>query len=361
MIQASDAARHLSNKQRLYPQLKALADAPPAQLRSCLESLYTSDANWRGSHPLNALQGIEAIATTVWDPLHRALPDMERRDEIFMAGHFEGKDFVGAMGHFCGTFEQPWLGIPASGKSLFLRYGEVHEVENGRIVQSSCLWDVLDVMRQAGFWPVAPSTGLEGRWSGPLSADGVLLRETDPIESARNLAQTLAMHKTLGDHDDSKALNVQALMNMPQREYWHPKMMWYGPSGIGTTRGLRGFVEQHQMPFRVGFPGRKGGNQWDSIPEEKSKQGGGHYVRIGDGPYSLSGGWPSVHAIHSGPNFMGLAATGKAVNMRVMDFYRHDESLIRENWIPLDIIDLLLQMGVNVFERMAPFFDRSAN
>jgi hypothetical protein len=38
--------------------------------------------------------------------------------------------------------------------------------------------------------------------------------------------------------------------------------------------------------------------------------------------------------------------------MRVMDFYYHHEGLIRENWVPIDIIDLLRQMGVDVFARM---------
>ena len=38
--------------------------------------------------------------------------------------------------------------------------------------------------------------------------------------------------------------------------------------------------------------------------------------------------------------------------MRVMDFYLHHEGLIRENWVPLDILDLLQQMGVDVIGRM---------
>ena len=36
----------------------------------------------------------------------------------------------------------------------------------------------------------------------------------------------------------------------------------------------------------------------------------------------------------------------------------HHEGLIRENWIPLDIIHLLKQMDVDVFERLQSFFQR---
>jgi hypothetical protein len=139
---------------------------------------------------------------------------------------------------------------------------------------------------------------------------------------------------------------------MPQKQYWHPKMMWYGPSGIGTTRGLQGFVDYHQLPFRTAFPKRKGGGQWDEIADMKARHGGGHYIRIGEGPYSVTGGWPSVFAMHVGDDFLGVGPTGRPVTMRVMDFYLHHEGLIRENWVPLDILDLLRQMGVNAMARM---------
>jgi predicted ester cyclase len=56
--------------------------------------------------------------------------------------------------------------------------------------------------------------------------------------------------------------------------------------------------------------------------------------------------------MHVGPDFLGLPATGKPVTMRVMDFYLHHEGLIRENWVPLDVLDLLYQMGVDVMGRM---------
>jgi hypothetical protein len=46
-------------------------------------------------------------------------------------GAFEGRDFVATLGHYCGTFAADWLGIPATGRRSFLRYGEVHAVEGG--------------------------------------------------------------------------------------------------------------------------------------------------------------------------------------------------------------------------------------
>ena len=341
----TSAAEHLANKRFVGTALAAVAEAGPTTLERALEAAYHPGAAWRGSHPMNEMTGIAAIAERVWRPLLNSFPDLERRDTILIGGDWNGTDMVCAVGHYCGTFRRDWLTIPATGRPVYLRYGEVHHVENGRIAQSTVLIDVLDVIRQAGFWPLAPSLGTEEMWPGPLTADGVVLSETDPAKSAANLAQTLAMHRSLGDYDDHASRGRAGLLTMRQRDYWHPKMMWYGPCGIGTTRGLQGFVDYHQLPFRIAFPNRRGGN---------------HYVRIGDGAYSATGGWPSVYAIHAGGNFLGTAPSGREVTMRVMDFYLHHEGLIRENWVPIDIIDLLRQMDVDVFARLQSSFRRGA-
>lgn len=329
--------RHRDNKLRLYEGLRRLAERGAGGARAAVSGLYAEDAAWRGAHPLNEMRGVAAIAGDVWEPLLAAMPDLERRDLILVGGGYEDRDYVAAVGHYCGTFAGDWLGIPATGRAVYLRYGEVHRVRDGRIVESTCLWDVLDLVRQAGHWPLAPSLGAEGMWPGPITGDGLRLDAPDPAQSAASLIQTLAMHGALGAFRDHADAAPDALMTMPQRDHWHPRMMWYGPAGIGTARGLAGFVEHHQLPFRQAFPNRVGGQ---------------HYIRIGDGPYSVTGGWPSVTAVHSGGGFLGLGPTGRPVGMRVMDFYLHHEGLIRENWVPLDILHLLKQLDVDVLGRL---------
>ena len=113
------------------------------------------------------------------------------------------------------------------------------------------LIDVLDVIRQAGFWPLAPSLGTETQWPGPITGDGLTFDDSDPAIGAASLAQARAMQETLGRYNDLDGLGRQGLLDMPQKDYWHPKMMWYGPCGIGTTRGLQGFVAEQR---RVGHP-----------------------------------------------------------------------------------------------------------
>jgi SnoaL-like polyketide cyclase len=347
-------ATHLANKRTVLSAMNAIADSTPGALKQNLARIYHPDAHWRGSHPMNEVTGVDAIERTVWGPLIASFPDLERRDTIVMGGRFEERDYVGMVGHLAGSFRRDWNGIPATDQMIYLRYGEFHQMVDSKIVQSTVLVDVLDFIRQAGFWPMAPSLGAEGMWAGPISNDGILLKPQDPDESAASLKLTLAMQASLGAYDDTLKAGREGLLTMPQTQFWHPKMMWYGPSGIGSTRGLEGFVDYHQLPFRIAFPRDPNLPQ----PTGMGKHGGSHYVRIGDGRYSATSGWPSRHMMHQGGGWLGLPTTGRAVSMRVMDFYRADQGLIRENWVPIDIVQVLLQLDVDVLARVRSQFGK---
>jgi predicted ester cyclase len=348
--QAMRAEALASLKRDMWPKLRALAEAEGGTVEAALSALARPDARFRVAHPFNEMSGVAAFLANVWTPLKDALPDMERRDSILVAGDFEGRTYLAAMGHHCGTFERDLIGIPATGAPVQLRYGEVYRIEDGRIVEANLLWDFIDLMRQADCWPLPPPLGVEAMWPAPITGDGIVLAATDPAQSAASIAQTLAMHATLAGHDDRNSLTRDSLLAMPQRDHWHPKMMWHGPAGIGTTRGLAGFVDHHQLPFRIAFQRPQG--SFEEVMAERARHGAGHYVRIGDGPYSVTGGWPSVYAIHGGGGFCGTTPTNRPVFMRVMDFYLHHEGLIRENWVPLDMLHLFQQMGYDVLARM---------
>ncbi len=340
------------DKRNLWSAMNTIAESTPQALASKLAQIYHPDAHWRGSHPWNEIQGVGAIAQQVWEPLLQSFPDLERRDDIVIGGQYEGRNYVGCVGHLAGSFRRDWNGIPATDQVIYLRYGEFHQMEQGRIVQSTVLVDILDFIRQAGFWPIAPSLGQEGQWQGPIDHDGLVFTPQDAVQSAASLKLTLDMQGSLGSYDDTGNAGREGLLNMPQKQFWHPKMMWYGPSGIGTTRSLDGFVDYHQLPFRTTFPNAP------NAPKSaaRAKDGKSHYVRIGDGKYSATGGWPSRHLVHAAGSWLGLPATQRAVTMRVMDFYCADSNLIRENWVPIDIIQVLLQLDVDVLARVRSQF-----
>jgi predicted ester cyclase len=294
-----------------------------------LAGLYHPDIDWHGPHPINSQRGAAAVVSKVWSPLLAACPDLERRDEIVIAGEFkasESKDgvWVAAMGHYCGLFQRDWLGIPATGTTLNIRYGEFSRMLDGRIVECYTILDLLDVMRQAQCWPdLPPSPGVVDRWPGPATRDGVSSVVADAADSDRSLRLVEAMIAGLMRYDQ------KSLDSMQQPLYWTPSFMWYGPAGIGTARGMQNYRDVHQRPFLAAFPDRVGGN---------------HKCRIGDGNYVASTGWPSIRATHRA-NYLGQPATNKPITMRVMDFWRRDADKLAENWVFIDMPDLLRQFG----------------
>lgn len=304
-----------------------------------LAGLYDEHVAWFGPHPINDRAGREAVVSGLWRPLLRAVPDLERQDDILLAGIWKGAPWVGSTGHYVGNFMRDWLGIPATGNVVTIRYGEFVRLEGGVICESYLILDVLDVMRQAGRWPLAPPLGSGDRIPGPITHDGVIVSPQEPVESQASLGLVEAMIAGLMRYDGKR------LDSMSQEQFWDvERMMWYGPAGIGVGRGLRGYQNVHQRPFLTAFPDRVGGD---------------HKCRIGEGYYVGSTGWPSVRATHSGGGFLGLPPTQRRIGMRVMDFWRREGDHLRENWVFIDLLDLLLQMGIDVLGRDASHPGRS--
>jgi predicted ester cyclase len=298
---------------------------------AALEGLYAGDVAWHGPHPIDDCAGREAVLARFWRPLFAAFPDLERREDICIAGSWQGTGWIGATGHYAGTFAADWLGIRATRGYASIRYGEFVRLSGGQVREAYVILDLLDLMRQAGAWPLAPPLGNADRVPGPMTRDGVRSEAGDAAESAKSLALVEAMIAGLMRYDG------RSLDSMEQWLYWHRDFTWYGPAGIGTCRGQADYRRVHQGPFLAAFPDRVGGD---------------HKCRIADGTYVGSTGWPSIRATHLGGGFLGLPPTRRRITMRVMDFWRRDGELLRENWVFIDLLDLLAQMGLDVMARM---------
>ncbi len=333
-----DQAQNIANKLRVIEIMRALSEAPVEDLPEVARDGYDTGAALHVTHPINELDGIEAGLAQLWEPLRQALPDMERRDHFVAGGRYRDADWIACMGHYMGSFERDLLGIPATRGVVCVRYCEGHELREGKIATSYVFIDFLDLLRQAGYVPIAPSLGSEMRWMPPRTLDGVILGPQAEERSKKTIETILKMHAALGYYSGQPPTRA-TLDEMEQEKHWHKDFMWYGPSGIGSTRGLKGFEDYHQIPFLVAFPDRGGSEQ-------------GHFIRIGDGYFAVTGGWGYLRATHTGGELFGLPPTGARLKMRVMDFYRCDDETIVENWVPIDVPHILLQMGVDVFGRM---------
>ncbi|QXT38129.1 ester cyclase [Gymnodinialimonas ceratoperidinii] len=316
----------LQDKARVWEHLTRLAQGGD------VARAYAPDAMAEIAFPYDTATGAQIAG--FYADLTRALPDAEWRPEIFIAGdnHPDTRTtdrrfspLVGSFGHWQGTFTEPLLGIQPTGGVVHLRMCEVHHLDSaGKISRAWILPDFLDLMDQAGQFPLPPMNGARGMWPGPRGGGGVRMGSVDEIGGAASMAQVLDMHNALNTHvgPDVSGLTMA---------HWDPNFMYYAAAGIGICRGVEGFRRNHQIPFR------------EAVPDRHSR---GHFVRIADGPFALTGG--RLYATHTGP-YLGMPATGRQVHIDVMDFYHFDaDGLICENWLPFDVLRTANQMGVNL-------------
>ncbi len=330
---------HTKNKELISSLRAAMYDFEKDSVIFELKKLVAHDAIIKMPFPFKVLTGPKAFYDTCYAPLFCAFPDLERRDWIVMAGATDRNNhWVGCAGHYSGTFISPWLNIPPTGHLAHMRFHEFFRFEDGKIVEIQALWDIPELMIQANAWPMAPSLGLEYHIPGPATLDGQVDGPWDEVKSNISCKFIVEMLDHMKRHPSQGPAEV---MEMPK--FWHPRMNWYGPAGIGTGRGIAGFRNWHQIPFLNAMPDR--GKYIDEIV----------YHFFGDGDYAAVTGWPNMIQTVTDDGWMGIAPAGKKITMCSLDFWRIENGLIRENWVMVDLLDAYSQLGVDVFRRLKEF------
>lgn len=126
-------------------------------------------------------------------------------------------------------------------------------------------------------------------------------------------------------------------------EFFASDFRWMGNFGCGTKDGIRAFQDNWQKPFQAAFSDK-------SCVDE---------ARLYMGEWAAAFG--RQEATHSG-SFMGIAPTGKRVEIRYMDFWKVVDGKIIDNWVMVDFPHVLSQLGVDVFNGEGwEAFDRGVN
>ncbi|WP_170361126.1 ester cyclase [Ruegeria arenilitoris] len=310
----------------------ALSRANGDELATVTKQYCAPNLVWRGFHPFDEIAGPDAVARRFWQPLKHSLTHLQRRQDIFFAGRNSltaGGVWVVSMGHLMGLFDAPWLGIRPTGKMALLRYCEFHNVADGKISETAMYFDIPHLMVQAGQNPFPPQTGAHLVQPGPMTHDGILTEDQPADEGHKTLEVINAMISDLGQWDSGLSLTDELAQT------WHEDMIWWGPEGIGATYTIARYAQQHSGPFRAAFT-------------ERSKTQ--HICRMAEGHYGGFFGWPNFTAVPTG-GFMGMPATGKAAEFRVIDIYRRAGDKLAENWIFIDLLHFWKQQGVDILAR----------
>lgn len=155
---------------------------------------------------------------------------------------------------------------------------------------------------------------------GSRPEQAVLTRDTDMSKTEDTRAVIEDMVDGLNDH------TIDGI-----GAFFHDSFRWLGNTGCGTKTGLKEFQDNWQRPFQAAFS--------DKVCIDEA--------RLYMGEWAAAFG--RQEATHSG-TFMGVAATGKRIEIRYMDFWKVTEGKIADNWVMVDFPHVLAQLGVDVFK-----------
>jgi predicted ester cyclase len=154
---------------------------------------------------------------------------------------------------------------------------------------------------------------------GSRPEQAVLTRDTDMTRTAETRGVIERMVDGLNDH---RITDIG--------EFFAENFRWTGNRGCGVKTGLREFQDNWQKPFQAAFSDK---------------------VCIDEGRLFM-GEWAAAfgrqEATHSG-EFMGIAPTGRRVEIRYMDFWKVVDGKITDNWVMVDFPHVMAQLGVDAF------------
>ncbi|MEH6609089.1 MAG: ester cyclase [Halioglobus sp.] len=338
-----------NNKRIVWDWWQALEGSADANLDATASSAMSDKVAFFGPDPINTLHGPSEFLNDFWRPLLHSFPDLKRQTHIFFGGHSNGRRdgdlsvdggmWVTGTGYLTGTFKEDYLGIPATGAEVNIRWGDFYRMENGKILEVYCLLDFIDLMQQANIHVLPPSLGIDGDYPGPKSTDGIMLDAQNDLVSAYSLEHIRQfIYEGLNGFDESN------LKSMGMADYFHPDLKWYGPGGIGACYSFREFEKFHQIQWLQAFPDR----QVQDLT-----------ALLAEGHYSGGPGWAGVTATHSG-EYKGASATGNALEINGLDWWKRDGEEYIENWVFVDMVHLFRQFGVDLFARMRDQIGKSA-
>jgi len=279
-------------------------DALNAQDLDAHHRFWTENMIWHGPPGFGDIHGIEAFKDDVLGPFYSTFPDYHVVNEIEVAN----ENWVAATGILTGTPQHEWLGVPASGKSIVMRFSDFWRVEDGKLAENWVMVDNLGVMQQLADSEASP-------WSA--NSELIYMTPEEPTSARRSIDLVQRMVDALNSHDVDD-----------QDAYWTENMIWHGPPGFGDVRGREAFKSEVMARFFTAFPDFHGEFE----------------IEFADDNWVAGTG--VVTGTHQG-DWFGVAPTGKQVEMRYSDFWRIEGDTLAENWVMIDHVGVFRQLGVD--------------
>ncbi len=133
------AKRNLELIHRMYEALNA-------QDLDAHDEYWSEDMIWHGPPGLGDIHGLDGFKNEVLKPFYKAFPDYNAKNDIELAD----ETWVAATGFVTGTHQGEWLGLPATGRPMRMRFSDFWLIKDGKLTDNYVMVDQIDVMKQLG-------------------------------------------------------------------------------------------------------------------------------------------------------------------------------------------------------------------
>lgn len=332
----------MENKKSCQELVEAMVDALNDHVIDGMEKYWSKDMIWRGPGGIGTKRSLKQFQDEHQRPFLHAFPDKKAFEEVRL---FDD-EFAASTGYQEATHAGDWLGIPATGKKVKVRYMDIWRAENNKLVENWVLIDIIDFMEQVGidFMGIIRDKAAKGE----LFDEKYAYTGPNPIveyDGEYNLLTSSSYKEKESEAKDLVEGMVDALNNHVidgMEKYWSKDMAWIGPAGIGTKPSLKHFQDEHQRPFLHAFPDKTAFDE----------------VRLAEGQYAACVGYQE--ATHNG-DWLGIPATGKSVRVKYMDIWRSENNELVDNWVIIDILDFMQQVGIDPFKLVKESVAATAN
>ncbi|MEM7344814.1 MAG: ester cyclase family protein [Chloroflexota bacterium] len=287
-------------------------DALNAKDLEAHHNYWHDDMIWHGPPGFGDIPGIDGFKYEVLKPFYATFPDYYVKDEIQIANG----DWVAATGVLTGTPQDEWLGVPATGKSIVMRYSDFWRVEDGKLAENWVMVDNFGVMQQLANADAKP-------WVA--ARKHIYQTPSDPTTAQQTLDLVTNMMEALNSHDREA-----------QHQHWHEDMIVYGPPGFGDIHGVEAFKTQLIEPLYTAFP-----------DFHIDREVNGLEMIVADDHWAVATGM--IRGTHRG-DWFNISPTGKQISISYSNFWRSEGGKLAESWLMIDQVGLMDQLGVNPLE-----------
>ena len=84
-----------NEKAYVLKYFQAMEEASETTIAQVQSSFIAADYDFYGSYPFNKLTCLQDVADSVWQPIYKSFKNIQRRQDVFMAGNNEVSDETG--------------------------------------------------------------------------------------------------------------------------------------------------------------------------------------------------------------------------------------------------------------------------